>query len=92
MKTFALIVAAMVFGPSAFAAGVDSRAYTCPALQSLIGANRFVFINNLSFGDFVVANASSCSGSEIIQRRSVPTTDNPQCPVNYCRPSNETPL
>ena len=75
----------MVFSTPAFAAGIDSRAYTCPNLQALIVANRFVFINYPSFMDFVVANASYCSGGEIIQLRSVPTSDNPECLVNRCR-------
>ena len=43
MKCFALIVAAAAtFGASAFAAGVDSRAYSCAGLQALTAANRFV--------------------------------------------------
>jgi hypothetical protein len=87
MKGFTLIMAAMAFGSSAFAAGVDSRTYTCPVLQSLITANHFVFINNPTFDDFVVADHSYCSGSgsDIIQRRTVPTSDNPECVVNYCK-------
>jgi hypothetical protein len=85
MKTLALVVAAMAFSASAFAAGIDSRAYTCGGLKALIVASRYVFINNPNFDDFVVANVSSCSGSEIVQRRSVPTSDTPECPVNYCK-------
>lgn len=87
MKGFALVVAAMAFGSSAFAAGVDSRNYTCAGLQSLISANRFVFINNPTFDDFVVVDHSYCSGSgtDIIQRRTVPTSDYPECIVNYCK-------
>jgi hypothetical protein len=81
----------MAFGSSAFAAGIDSRGYTCAGLHSLIAAKGFVFINNPNFEDFVVANASSCAGSGGIQLqlqlRSVPTTDNPECLLNYC-PSN----
>jgi len=86
MKRLALILGAMIFSSSAFAAGVDSRAYTCAALHSLIGAQRFVFINNPTFEDFVVADASACSGggSAQLTRRSVPTIDNPECLVNYC--------
>ena len=75
----------MAFSSSALAAGVDSRAYTCSGLQGVIAANRFVFINYPSFMDFVVANASYCSGGEMLQLRSVPTSDNPECTVNYCR-------
>jgi hypothetical protein len=76
----------MAFSSSAFAAGVDSRAYSCAGLHALVAANRFVFINYPSFMDFVVANASYCSGGDILQLRSVPTSDNPECLVNYCRP------
>jgi hypothetical protein len=90
MRRVALAIAAMAFGPSAFAAGIDSRAYTCPQLQALVVANRFVFINNPNFDDFVVADHSSCSFSNIIQRRTVPTIDTPECPVNYCKPPSES--
>jgi hypothetical protein len=86
MKIFGLALAATLIGSgAAIAAGIDARAYTCSALQSLIAANRFVFVNTPGFDDFVVANASSCSGNEIIQLRTVPTTDNGQCVVNYCK-------
>jgi hypothetical protein len=85
MKRCALFVAAMTLSVSAFAAGIDSRAYACDGLHALIAANRFIFINYPSFMDFAVANSSSCSGGEVIQLRSVPTSDNPECLVNYCR-------
>jgi len=85
MKRFAPIVVAMAFSSSTLAAGVDSRAYTCVGLHGLVTANRFVFINYPSFMDFVVTNASYCSGGEVLQLRSVPTSDDPECPVNYCR-------
>ena len=68
----------------AAAAGVDSRAYTCAGLQSLIAARGFVFISQATFGDFVVADRSICSGGQIIETRSVVTSDNAQCLVNYC--------
>ena len=85
IKRSVLIVALVLFGSSAFAAGVDSRAYTCDGLHALVAANRFVFVNYPSYMDFVVANASYCSSGEIIQLRSVPTSDTPQCLVNRCR-------
>jgi hypothetical protein len=81
MKRFALFVAAMAFGSSTLAAGIESRMYTCAGLQSLIAASRFVF------GDFAVAGVAYCSGSEFIERRSVPTSDTPECVVNYCENS-----
>ena len=85
MKQFVLIGAAITFCFSAFAAGVDSRAYTCDGLHALVAVNRFVFISYPSFMDFVVANGSYCSSGEIVQLRSLPTGDNPQCLVNRCR-------
>ena len=86
MKRVALALAVMALGPSAFAAGVDSRAFTCPQLQGAIATYRFIFINNPNFDDFAVADHSQCSFSDILIRRTVPTSDNPECVVNYCRP------
>ena len=83
-KGLALLLGAVVLGSPAFAAGVDSRAYTCPELQRLILSNGFIFINNPNFEDFVVSDVSYCSGSGILQRGSVPTKDAPECVVNYC--------
>jgi hypothetical protein len=54
----AILIAAMTFSFSAFAAGIDSRGYTCAGLHALVAANRLVFINYPSFMDFVVANGS----------------------------------
>ena len=87
MKTLALAVGALAlagtFSPAA-AAGIDSRAYTCAGLQALVQARGFVFISQATFGDFVVANASFCSRGMFTQIRTVATSDNPECPVNYC--------
>lgn len=84
MKRLASLLAIMTISSSAFAAGIDSRAYTCTALHALIAAKGFVFIGNPDFEDFVVANASFCSGGQIPQERSVVTRDSPGCQVNYC--------
>ena len=88
-----LILGAMAISSSTWAAGIDSRTYTCPALQALVVAQRFVFINNPTFEDFVVSDASYCGGggSARMVRRSVPTTDNPECLVNYCTITSITP-
>jgi hypothetical protein len=83
-KPIALILGVMALSSATFAAGIDSRAYTCANLQAVIAAQRFVFISQPAFGDFVVSNAYYCSGGSTTQTRSVPTTDNPECPVNYC--------
>ncbi len=72
---------------------LGSRNYTCPELQRLILSNRFIFINNPNFEDFVVSDVSYCSGggiSGIIRLRTVPTKDFPECPVNYCLPIKGT--
>ena len=88
VTSLGLILGAIAFSSSAMAAGVDSRTLTCADLQSLIIANHFVFINNPTFEDFVVANAYYCGGGEpVVQLRSVPTSDRPECLVNYCVPN-----
>ena len=92
VKHLAIVVAVSIFfASSGFAAGVDSRAYTCAGLQALVAAKGFVFIGNPDFQDFVVAGEYYCSSNERIDLRSVATSDNPQCPVQYCvtRPSVE---
>ena len=83
----ALILGSMAVSSAAVAGGVDSQNYTCPELQRLILSNRFIFLSNPNFQDFVVSNVSFCSGnSGILQLRTVPTKDLPECPVNYCLP------
>jgi hypothetical protein len=86
IKRLALILGAVTLGTAAFAAGIDSRSYTCAALQSMIAAKGFVFVSQPAFGDFVVANISYCSGggAAVLQLRSVATADRPECLVNYC--------
>ena len=87
MRAFVLIIGTMMLGFSAAAAGIDSRTYTCDNLHALIAARGFVFISQATFGDFVVSNVSYCadsSGAGMIQRRSVATSDQPECPINYC--------
>jgi hypothetical protein len=93
IKWLAFTLGVFVLGSSAYAAGVSSQDYTCPELQRLILTNRFIFINNPNFEDFVVSDVSYCSGggiSGIIRLRTVPTKDFPECPVNYCLPAKGT--
>ena len=89
MKTLAFILAVALFGASAAAAGVDSRIYRCADLHALIASQGFIFISQPAFGDFVVSGRNYCGGVDLVQLRSVPTTDNPQCVVNYCVPQPE---
>ena len=86
IKRLTLVVGAMALSSPAFAAGINSTAYTCTGLQGVIMASRYIFINNSNFRDFVVANASLCSGGEQVELLGVPTTDRPECPVNHCVP------
>jgi hypothetical protein len=79
-----LLAALVLLAQPALAAGIDSRAYTCAGLQALVAQRGFVFISQATFGDFVVANGSYCAGGQIVQLRSVLTSDQPECPVNYC--------
>jgi hypothetical protein len=87
IKRLALVVGAMVLNLPALAAGINSTAYTCTDLQALIMARGYIFVNNSNFQDFVVASAALCSGGEQAVLLSVPTSDRPQCPVNYCGPA-----
>jgi len=80
----ALILGALLISSPAFANGIDSRSYTCTGLQSLIAAHGFVFISQATFGDFVVANSSWCTGGDVVETRSVATSDNAACLVSYC--------
>jgi hypothetical protein len=84
IKNLAFAAGAITLSVSASAAGIDSRAYTCADLHSLIAAQGFVFISQATFGDFVVANASFCGGGELLEGRGVTTADRVECPVNYC--------
>lgn len=86
MRRLASVVvgALVLFGNGAYAAGIDPRTYSCANLHGLIAAQGFVFISQPVFGDFVVASGYYCGGGQALQLRSVPTSDNPQCPVNYC--------
>jgi|SRR5579862_5852 len=84
VKLLVFAIGLVAFGSAAYSAGIDSRVYACRDLQALIAARGFVFISQPAFGDFVVASASFCGGGDYLQSRSVPTTDNPDCPVNYC--------
>jgi len=88
LKRLVVMMAAMAVSFPAFAAGIDSRVYTCAGLQALIAAKGFVFIAAPAFGDFVVANVSYCPGSGKLQLRSVATTDNPECVVHFCISAN----
>jgi hypothetical protein len=84
MLKVCVLTATLVLGAPVFAAGIDSRSYTCPDLQALIAAHRFVFINNPDFEDFAVADQSECPSGGILVWRSVPTKDRPECIVYWC--------
>jgi len=83
MKKLVIAAAVVAFGSSAFAAGIDSRAYTCAGLHALIAQQGFVYIGS-PFQDFAVADVYFCSGSNRLEPRSVATSDNPQCAIPYC--------
>lgn len=87
MKKFLVFLAVPLCASAAHAAGIDSRAYSCGALHALLARQGFVFIGNPDFQDFVLADGFPCSGGDRPQVRSVPTTDNPECTVNYCIPA-----
>ena len=66
MKKFVIAAAVVAFGSSAFAAGIDSRAYTCGGLNALIAQRGFVYIG-IPFQNFAVSGANFCSGNERLE-------------------------
>ena len=88
----ALAVAAMIPSLPALANGIDSRVVTCEGLHALIAQHGFVFISQATFGDFVVADRGFCVDADILELRSVATSDAPECPVNYCVSRSTTSL
>ena len=84
MQKFMIATVVAVFGSSAFAAGIDSRAYTCSQLHELIAAKGFVYIG-IPYQGFVVSGANFCAGDERLEPGSVATSDNPQCTVPVCQ-------
>jgi hypothetical protein len=94
MQTSAIrvfVVCLLVVAAPARANGIDSRTYTCSALHALIARQGFVFISQATFGDFVVAERSFCEDNSMLQTRAVATSDQRECPVNYCVQSNFYP-
>ena len=86
-KRLLCLLAALLASSPALAAGINSRAYSCSALQALLAQKGFVFIGNPDFQDFARSPDYPCDGDSRPQPRSVPTTDNPECVVNYCIPA-----
>ena len=66
MQKFMIAAAVAVFGSSAFAAGIDFRAYTCNQLHALIAARGFVYIGIPDQG-FVVSGVNFCAGNERLE-------------------------
>jgi hypothetical protein len=91
MKKFVVVAAVVAFGSSAFAAGIESRTFTCGGLHALIGSKGYVYIG-APFQGFAVADANVCSGNERLEVHSVTTSDSPECVVRYCesRPEQES--
>jgi hypothetical protein len=85
IRGLAGVLFVLALNSQVLAAGVDPRAYTCDELHSVIATRGYVFLSQPAFGDFVVASVSDCPGGAVIQLRSVPTRDNPECIINYCR-------
>jgi hypothetical protein len=72
-----ITAAASVLGGPAFAAGIDSRNYTCADLQHLIAAQGFTFISRPVFGDsslpvLTTAVAGRCCNCAVCRRSIIP--------------------
>ena len=97
MRSAALAVtltALMLAGPASAISRYESLGRTCAAVQQLIAGERAVILRypargaSLVLYDRFVAGKEQCSVSDYAARTSVPTRDNPLCPVYNCKPSS----
>ncbi|MFS8045212.1 hypothetical protein [Rhizobium sp. BR 314] len=97
MRSAALAVtlsALMVAGPASAISRYESLSKTCAAIQQLIASERAVILRypakgaSLVLYDRFVSGNGQCSVSDYAARTSVPTRDNPLCPVYNCRASS----
>lgn len=78
-------------GPALAISRYESLSRTCGAVQQLIAGERAVLLrypsrsSGIVLYDRYVADVGQCAASEYAARTSVPTRDNPMCPVYNCR-------
>lgn len=72
----------------------DSLGQSCASVQQIISRERAVLLRypsrsvNIVLYDRYVAGDSQCGTGNYAARTSVPTRDNPMCPVYNCRSSS----
>ncbi|MGV1791715.1 hypothetical protein GR212_13935 [Rhizobium lusitanum] len=97
MKTIAialLLTTIATAGPASAISRYESLGKTCAAVQQLVAGERAVILRyparrgGLVLYDRYVADSGQCGISGYAERTSVPTKDNPQCPVYNCKPSS----
>lgn len=72
----------------------DSLGQSCASVQQIVSKERAVLLRypsrsgNIVLYDRYVASDSQCGTSNYAARTSVPTKDNPTCPVYNCRSSS----
>ncbi|MFS8114419.1 hypothetical protein QD460_22060 [Rhizobium jaguaris] len=97
MKTVAvalLLLAVGTAGPALAISRYDSLSRSCASVQQIISRERSVLLRypsrsgNIVLYDRYVAGDGQCGSGYYAASSSVPTKDNPRCPVYNCRSSS----
>ncbi|MDL2404163.1 hypothetical protein PY650_00525 [Rhizobium calliandrae] len=97
MKTVAaalLLLATAAAGPAPAISRYETLSKTCASVQQLIERERSVLLRypsrsgNTILYDRYVAGDGQCGSGYYAASTSVPTKDNPRCPVYNCRSSS----
>ena len=90
----ALLLSIAASGPTFAITRYNSLSLTCAAAQQAIARERSVLLRypsdrgNIILYDRYVSDAGLCGAGNYASRTSVPTKDNPSCPVYNCKSSS----
>jgi hypothetical protein len=91
MKTIFLLALSGLIASDAMAVSrYNSQSMTCSAVHARIGQEGEVILrypsrnNSVTIYDRYVSTSAGCVNLGLISKTSVPTADNPQCPVQRC--------
>lgn len=89
-----LLTTVAVVGPAQAISRYDSLGRSCASIQDIVSKERAVLLrypsknSNLTLYDRYVSDNGQCGTGQYAARASVPTKDNPTCPVYNCRSSS----
>ncbi|MBB3611779.1 hypothetical protein [Rhizobium sp. BK602] len=90
----ALLLLTTVVGPAQAISHYDSLGRSCASVQEIVSRERAVLLRypsknrNLTLYDRYVSGNGQCGTGQYAARTSIPTKDNPTCPVYNCRSSS----